>query len=324
MDRRFGLSLWSLAPVALLSFGCDSKPPQEGVQSSKTIRVVVVAEARDDPTWEIWSAEARRLEKQERFVKVELLAPPTQSPREQQSLLRSLGRQPLDAVCIAPTDAAAVCAAIDELTTTGVRVVTVGRDVPGSSRAAYCGPSETELGRAAARACVSVLEGQAAKTVMLLHAGMDDPIYGPRYRGFDQEFRQFRDLNLLREINCDRNRADALNLVREESRKYARAGCWAFLEDWPLRTAAAGERVVPDGCRAVLCSGSPRYLADLRNQRITALATYNYAIAARQALTIAVSLIRDHTSVSVQHHVTDVEVITLEDLADFERRMQGE
>jgi ABC-type sugar transport system substrate-binding protein len=324
MERRLSLRAWSLSLLMPLAWGCDATPSRKAPRTAESVHVVVVAEARDDPTWAMWEAAARRIEQQDRAVKVDLLAPPAQSPREQQSLIQALCGQQLDAACIAPTDAAAVRRAIDELAKTGVFVVTVGRDVAGSNRAVYCGPAEMEMGRAAARACAAALEGRATKTVLLLHAGQDDPIFGPRYLGFNQEIRQFREVTLLREVDCSRNRSDAVSLVRLESRKYPRTGCWVFLEDWPLRAAGAEERLVPTDCRVVLCNGSPRYFAALQDGRISALVTYDYAKSAYEAISVAASLARDNAAVVTQHRGVDVEIVTASDLADLERRWKSD
>ncbi len=319
-----GLTLSGLAAAATLLAavaGCEYE--DSGRRSRReVVRVTVVAEARDDPTWEVLVAASNEFERQERFVEVEVIGPQTTSPREQRALLEGLIGSGVDAVCLAPTDAAALRQTIDLLSQSGVRVVTVGRDAPRSKRDAYRGPSGAEIGRAAADACAAAVRDRS-KTAMLLHAGPDDPIYGSRRLGFLNELRLHEGITLLREVNCSRNPSAAVSMVRSESRKYSRVGCWVFLEDWPLRATPAVHRLMPRGCGIVLCNGSPRYLGLLREGLVVALITYDPRRAIEEALLAAARLAEGgDTRLIAPKSLTPVEIVTIGNLPHYEARWE--
>jgi ABC-type sugar transport system substrate-binding protein len=302
--------------------GC-SNDEDPGRRRGEVIHLTVVAEARDDPTWAIMEAASRWFAKQERFVKVEVLAPRTRSPREQRALLEGLVGGDVDAVCVAPTDAAALRQAIDRLSQSGISVVTVGRDVPGSNRVTYCGPSELEIGRAAAEACVAAVQ-ERSQTVMLLHAGPDDPVYGDRQFGFMRELPLHEGVTLLREVNCSQDSSEAVALVRLESRKYPRTGCWVFLEDWPLRTVQAVDRLLPRGCGIVLCNGSPRYWGLIREGLVVAVITYDHRQVMEKALEAAARLAQGgDTRLVAPKYLIPVEIVTIRNLPLYEARWEA-
>lgn len=309
-----------LAPLMILlsaAVGCDFD--EQSASHKQFVRIAIVAEARDDPTWAVMEAAAKRFERQQPFTRVDVSAPPTRSPREQQKLLGELTTDRVDVVCISPTDVQAVRPAIDRLVKTGIPVVTIGRDVPASTRTAYSGPSEVEIGRAAARACAAAVNDRS-KTVMLLHAGPGDTASGRRYLGFRQDLPLHDEVVLLRDVNCGGSASEARSLVRLESRKYPRIGCWVFLDDWPLRLAGAADRLSPPGCRIVLCNGSPRHFERLRDGRIAALITYDYRWAIDQALMTALYTIRGEQQIEARNSIAEVEIITAAELTREERR----
>jgi ABC-type sugar transport system substrate-binding protein len=275
----------------------------------------------DDPTWAVVEAAAKRCEEQDRFSTIDVMAPETHSPREQRELLLGLLEREVDVVCVLPTDVESVRSVIDRLAQNGIPVVTIGRDVPGSNRRAYCGPIEAEIGRAAAQACVAAVQGRPG-TVMLLHAGTDTPVYGERYQGFQAGLRPQAGLRILRAVDCGGSRSDAVRLVRLESRKYPRVGCWVFLEDWPLRAVSASERLLPNQCGIVLCNGSPRYFDWLRDGRIVAMITHDLQRTLKEGMLAAVQLAdpRWREGEFALDYTAEVETVTAKNLAGHEAR----
>lgn len=315
------IGLIAVTAVPLLAGGCDRETSER--RDKRMVRLIIVGEAQDDPTWSVLQLTATRFQAEERFAVVEAVAPPTRSPRQQRVLLEGLAARGADAVCIAATDADAVRPTINLLVQKGIPVVTFGRDVPDSGRVVYCGPLEDEIGRAAAEACVAAVQARRTRTVMLLHSGLDDPVYGRRYRSFKRHLAPEQSVVLLREIDCAPNRSDLVVSVRLESRKYPRTACWVFLEDWPLRGLRADDRLLPRGCGLVLCNGSPRYFPLIRDGRATALIGYNFRRAAEEALLAAFWRAEESTSALTPHHITPVEVITIENVTVFEERWRS-
>lgn len=316
-------SVWLILAVsaALLAVGHTSgcKTQRRPAEAMEPVRIAVVGVAKDDPTWPVIQAAARWFTERNRRAEVEVMATETASPSEQQKLLTELASRPFDAVCVAPADPVSARTAINDLVQQGKRVVTFGRDVPQSNRHAFCGPSEFEIGRAAVRACMAVLKGRL-QTIILLHAGAQDEIYGDRYCAFKSELPFLGEATLLREVDCQGRWFDAAHLVRVEARRYPRVGCWVFLDDWPLRAASEKDRLLPLGCGIVLCNGSPRYFKRLRDGRILALIGFDYREAAENALFAAARSGQAAGETFSGSHNIPSEIITIRELESYENR----
>lgn len=294
---------------------------------SKVVRIVVIGEGLDEPTWPVIEATGRRFAKKYALTTVDARAPRTSSPRAQQELLKSLTSESFDAACIYPTDPSAVREEINSLSQRGLAVVTIGRDVQPSRRASYCGSSSFEVGKASVLAASRILEHRN-KTLMLLHGGTESDDVSKRYYGFKQGFSQTAGLQILREVNCRGNAQDAAHLVRKESRRYPRAGCWVFLDDWPLRALRRDEALVPLGETIILCNGSPRYFDRVRDGQIQAMIVYDVQKAVEESLFAAVRLVEDRRGGFAATFDVPPEIVTAKELPSYEARwkrwMNGE
>lgn len=276
----------SIALSVIASCRSDEAPIARGRGFT---RIALIGVGKDHPTWPILQTSARQIAGRRGRLDIIALAPDTASPRAQQDLLNNIATEKAEAVCINPLDASALAPAITELVQRGIPVITFGSDVPNSNRNGYCGPLESDIGLEAARACDLLSKGSSS-SIMLLDAGEDDEFYGARYNAFKAFLPASRGISILRDLNCHRNRGDALELVRAESRKYPRAAGWVLLDDWPLRVLAPGQRLVPEGCGIVLCNADPRYNNHLLDGRITAMIGYDFRETVQQALYAAVRL----------------------------------
>ncbi|MCZ6698213.1 MAG: substrate-binding domain-containing protein [Planctomycetota bacterium] len=266
-----------------VSGGCEPDSPSR--PSKHAVHIVIIGEAKDEPTWPVIRSAAAWLTDYLDEVTVESVAPETSSPRAQLELLKECSDREVSAVCILPLDPESLRAAIDALVRTGKPVLTFGRDVEGSARVSYCGPSEIDLGEAAAEACLATMD-DPIKTVILLSSKAER--YGRRTRAFKRALKRTPRAELMREVSCEPSAFDAVRVVRRESRMYPRVGAWVFLDDWPLRGLEADERLVPRRCRVVVCDGSPVYFENLRNGEIYSLIGYDVREAAREVLLAAV------------------------------------
>ncbi len=311
------------AALLLLASGCDSAgDPRDLPESVSARRIVVIAEDREEPLWSMLGKVAASGRSRRRPLEILVDAPSLSSATAQQELLRKLtSPQPL-ALCLIPTELDALRGQLDALVRGGLPVILIGRDLPETRRTAYCGPVEYEIGQAAARVAAT-LAAHGSRTVILAHAGADDRMYGERYAGFVRELPLFRDVTLLREVDCGRTRGDALTLIRSEARRYPRAGCWVLLGDWPFRALPDAERLLGPDDRIVLCHVGLKYLPRLRRTDLAALVTADLARAAEQAVSLAIQW-TDPKAVPEQTIVTiPVEVVTPENLADYERRFSA-
>jgi ABC-type sugar transport system substrate-binding protein len=306
---------------AALAVGCKPEDQVKPPDREQT-HIVVVGEAKDDPTWPVLQAAIRWFTDHYRLATVELQAPDSASAGRQQALLQELVGKDVDAVCLAPTDPNSLRVVVNDLVRCGKRVVTIGRDVPNSDRRMCSGPSEFEIGQAAARACEMALKGRSP-TVILLHAGLQDDIYGPRYYGFKEQLRLLADVRLLREVDCGGKTLDAVHLVRTESRRYPRVGCWVLLDDWPLRVIPESDRLLPLGCGIVLCNGSPRYFPRVRDGQILAMIVFDFRRAVEEALFAAA---RKDQPGGARHPDTlalPAEIITVRELDSYADRWKA-
>ena len=308
-----GLALGVLVPASCRQDADGRSRPQAEKH------IVVVAVGKDDPTWPVIEATAQWFESQRRFVTVEAVAPEKTSPVEQQQILEALATQRVDAVCVAPVDPRAIRQVIKDLVHRGKRVALIGRDVPDSGRFCYCGPSEFAIGQAAAQACALAVRSRS-NTVMLLHAGADDAVYGSRYAGFKHELPVVGDVHLLREIDCGGQWLDAAHIVRKESRMYPRVGCWVMLDDWPLRVVRPSDPLLPLGCGIVLCCDSPRYIDRMRNGQIMAMVAFDYRRAVQNAILIAADLGNAPMEENESSWILPSEIITAAELDAYEQR----
>lgn len=334
-DSLAGLVRHSSSPVRLaaistllLTLGaCDQQGDAgPGGSAPELIRIALVGQTKQDATWPVLQAAARWFSGRSVRAETEAMAPDSASPEAQERMLRGLVGQPFHAVCIVPSDPDAIRTAVQGLVRHGKRVVIIGRDIPQSNRHAYCGPSEFEVGRAAVRACTGALMGRA-KSIILLHGGSGEGFSSDRYFGFKNALPMLRDVQVLRELDCGGKILDALRLLRAESHRYPRVGCWVMLDDWPLRAASETERLLPLGCGIVLCNASPRHFARLRDGQILALVGYDFHRAVREALFAAARAAQTAGQTDEGSFDAPTEIITVRELPSYEARWkqwQGE
>ncbi len=313
--QRFAIAFLVLG-VPLLASCRDT---QGNARSRTEKHIIVVGIGKDDPTWPVIEAAAQSFESQRPLVTVEAVAPERTSPVEQQQILEDMASQRMDGICVAPVDPRAILPVIQNLVRQGKSVVLIGRDVPKSGRSGYCGPSEFEIGQAAAQACEVAIRSRS-NTIMLLHAGADDVVYGSRYTGFHYELPVIENVHLLREINCGGKWLDAAHIVRKESRMYPRVGCWVMLDDWALRTLRPNDSLLPIGCGILLCGDSPRHIDRMRNGQILAMIAFDYRRAVENALAIATEFGNSPINNDAPSRILPSKIITAAELDAYEQQ----
>lgn len=322
--RRLPFFLVAAATTLLFVTGaCDEGRPSRSrrLTDRQTVRVAVVSEGKDEPTWQIITSVARRFEKLYPYAKFDVVAPASATPTAQQEILEGFLKGDANVICVIPIDAMATRAVIDRLVKAGRPIVTIGRDSPQSGRAVFCGPAESEVGRRAAEACRLALP-EDTRTAMILHGGEDREAFRGRYYAFKAALPTVGKVRVLREIDCRGNPVEAVRLVREQSRLYPRVGCWVLLEDWPLRTLRPADRLLPLGIRMVLCNGSPKYFARMRSGEITAIVTFDYLDAVENGFRAALRLSVGEGVESASIVASPTETITIRELNGYERRWQ--
>lgn len=315
--RHASLFAWVFASC-VIGAGCDERSGESQSRIEPT-RILFVGEGKDVASWRVIEATTRAFAEAHPHVTVEAIAPPISSPVGQKNILVSLAEHDVDAICLFPIHPDAMGAIVSEIANGGIPVVVVGRDIIGSRRSAYCGPSESELGEKTVTACDMVLE-KRSKTLMLLHASQADERQGFRYRGFQHELPMAGGIHVVREVDCGGDPAEAVRLAKSESRKYPRIGCWALLDDWPLRSLPPHERLFGLGITMVVCDSDPSLWPRMEDGQIQAMVGYDLREAIRAGLSIALRL----TMPDDRRFVTDVhikaEVFTEANMAQLKAR----
>ena len=310
--------------LLLIAGACDWDRPGRArkPRDRLDVRIAVVAEGRDEPTWQILTSAARRFEELYPYAHFEIVAPENPTPTEQQAVLESFLRSDANVICVIPIDALAAGVVIDRLVKAGRPVVTIGRDSPLSGRAVFCGPAESQIGGSAAAACRLALPPDT-RTAMILHGGEGLAAYRGRYYAFKAALPTVGKIRLLREVDCQGNPVEAVRLVRAQSHLYPRLGCWVLLEDWPLRALPPSDRLLPLGCGMVLCNGSPKYFARMRSGEITAMVAFDYLDAVGNGFRAALRLATAENLESASIIASPTETITVRELDGYQRRWKA-
>lgn len=322
LHRQLASTTAAAATLLILTAGaCDWDRPSNPHRPAErlTVRIAVVAEGKNEPTWQIITAAARHFEEMYPYAEFRVVAPESPTPTGQQAVLEGLLQTDATAICVVPIDAMAVGMEINRLVKAGRPVVTIGRDCPQSGRAVFCGPAESQVGRSAAEACRLAIPPDT-QTVMVLHGGQRHEAYRGRFYAFGETLPTVGNYRILREIDCQGNSVEAVQLVRKQSRLYPRVGCWVLLEDWPLRMLRPTDRLLPLGCGMVLCNGSPKYFARVRSGEITAMITFNYLDAVENGFRAALRLATGDSLESAYLIASPTETVTIRELDAYESR----
>ena len=311
------LCLFVLACIAIA--GCDPPVSSAPRPSRATIRIAIVGTSAEDPVWDVLRTVAGQIVSETPRASVAFFAPKDGTPSGQQAVLAELQSADIDAVCLLPVDSESVRDGVRDLIQGGKPVVLLACDVPRSPRSVFVGPSEMEVGQAAARACVRLLP-EDRQTVMLLHAGLESSAYGVRYAAFKSQLREEPTGELFKEFDCGGNGVKAQQIIRRQSRLYPRIGGWVLLDDWPLRRLSDSEQLIPLGCSVILCRDDPKYFSAVRRGDIDALVTYDLFHAISEAVGATIRLAEDRRNNLIEHIVIPTEIVTYEDIDWHEER----
>jgi hypothetical protein len=126
----------------------------------------------------------------------------------------------------------------------------------------HIGLNDAEVGRALAELTALALNEKG--TIMLLHAGIEHDVYGPRRRSFLEHLQRYTDIELFAEINAQCDPRQARTLIRERSRRYPRLDAWVFLDDWPLRDLQNPSSLFQPPTRLITVGGTPEHVQLIR------------------------------------------------------------
>jgi ABC-type sugar transport system substrate-binding protein len=282
-----------------LIWGCDKLPTADDA-GAKAVRlkrrpevIAFVGAARRDPLWPVLRASGEQYGRDLCSMEVRFLCPSGDSPQDQIDLLRSLDGPTLQGLCIQINNIAAVEPTLRRLHKRGMRIVSMVQPAPQDIRVAHVGFDEAAIGRALAQATARAIRDRG--TIMLLHAGLEHPVYGPRLIGFEQEFSARHRIKVLASIDCRMDPLQARSIIRERSKRFPRLSAWVSLADWPLQGLGLADDPLPAGCRFITFGGSPPHWPLIRNGTSPAIVAANYREMGAKAIQYCEVAIRNPT-----------------------------
>lgn len=313
--------------ISLLIFADACDAPPQGPERAPSRRPGVHKAAVVGPTvehlvWPIIRKHAAALEaadERTRFVFYEI---PTDTPLALRNTLEDVTQSDCAAVLIYSPWVVNCVGAIDRLTIGGKRVVLVGTDEPRSRRAVYCGPSNSELGRAAADVCIQMI-AESRQTVMLMHGKPSFPPSAARLTGFKDHLERTGTLEVFKELNCKDDPIEAQRMLRRQSRLYPRVGAFVMLDDWAFRNFEVDERLTPAEAIAVVCGDSTHLRALLRRHEIDCIISYNVSKSVESGLRVVSRLAADTADEVLTEVITPPILVKMNDIDAHEARWKA-
>ncbi len=299
--------------------GCEqapAPPPPTSRPAPEAGVIAFVGAGRNDPLWPVLRTGAEQYASAGARMTIVTLCPDGDSARDQIALLAGLRDPDLRGLCIQPADVAAILPSLSRFFNQGICIVSMIQPVPERLRVAHVGFDEEAVGRELARLTVQVLPADA--TFMLLHAGLDDPVHGPRLIGFERQMQTSHGPDLLAEIDCRGDPREARAVIRDRAARYPRLTAWVALADWPLRGIPAAEEAMGPTAAFITFGGTPEHCALIRSGRSPAVLAANYrelGIKAAQFCEAAIRHPSDHKPV---YHAP-LRSVALSNLHEYER-----
>ena len=251
-----------LLAAFLVAGGCDEPPPPrvgaallQSAPARDPALVAFVGAGEGDPLWPILKTGAQRYGDRLGAIRIRFLIPTGRSAQDQIECLRSLGDLELRGLCIHIIDADALKPILRKMYNRGIRIVSIIHPAPREIRAGHVGFNERRIGAALAETTISALDG--AGSIVLLHAGYEHPIYGPRRIAFENTLKPHRQIEVFARKDCRTNPREARRIIRDYSQRFPRLSAWVALDDWPLRDRGLDDLAVPPGCKFITFGGTP-------------------------------------------------------------------
>jgi len=265
---------------SILPGACDDWPPGSSARGPyPRIRadlgfIAFVGAGEGDPLWPILKTSAQRYAHRLGEMEVRYLCPAGNSPQDQIDVLQSLNDPDMRGLCIQIINAKALTPIFDEMHNRGIRIVSMIRPAPERYRVAHVGFDEAAIGEALADVTAKVLDG--AGSIMLLHAGYEHPIYGPRLIAFEKQLSWHREIEVYAKQDCQTDARRARRIIRERSQRFPRLSAWVALDDWPIRDLGLGEPTFWPGCKFITFGGTPAHWILLQRGTSPAIVAANY------------------------------------------------
>ncbi len=232
-----------------------SLPPTSPGYTSDRGYIAIIAAGRNDPWWPIIQVGARRYHDALGGKDLRFFLPEGDEVQDQIKVLETLERKDLHGICIHPASTDAILSSLEPIHMSGVPVVTMLTALDVDWNLSHVGLDDREIGVQLARLTARALDHQG--TVMLLHAGFEDRVYGPRRRHLLEEWRRYPKIELFAQIDCHANPREARAIMRERSARFPRLSAWVSVGDWPLRDWDGSPPLLPAPMQFITFGGTP-------------------------------------------------------------------
>lgn len=292
--RSFARVVRALARVGVIALlilcRCDGPSGPGTGQDKYEGSICVVGRGPRDPLARMLVQEVDRFRQAFPRIRVELLQPKVETAQAQHDSLEGLATQRWNVVVVWVTEPFILRGDLDQISRQGAPVVLLGRDVPDSGRAVFCGVAERDAGAALADACAHVLPGGG--TIGVLYGGKTDPAVAERWDGFRTAVEKKAGLSMLRAVDCSNRELESTGILATEIRKYPRMGGWVLLDAWPLQGLSADATPVPPEAALVFFSHGLDELARIKRGQSVAMVTVDAREMVRRGLSMALLRLR--------------------------------
>jgi ABC-type sugar transport system substrate-binding protein len=317
-----GLTLFA---VSIAAAGAACRDVSSDVRSATSDRtrqgyVAFIGAGPGDPLWPVLRAGAKRYLAAGSPLEIRLFNSPTDIPEAQADLLGKLNDPDLRGVCVEVKDVDAVASPLEHLVNRGLVVVTMIESGGPRARSTHVGLDDTQVGEALAN-CATHALGDKGGSVMVLHAGDNHPIYGPRHLAFMEKMRRNSRIAILADLDCKGDPAQARRIIQERSARYPRLDLWVAMDDWPLADDTSPRDVFPrgrQGPRYITFGGLPRQWPLVRDGLCPCIVAADYGAIAGRAAQFCISGVREPTQERRDFYVP-LKPVNMENLDEYRR-----
>jgi ribose transport system substrate-binding protein len=223
------------AAVSLVALWCGA--PGFGRAQTRDLTVAMIGKSMANPVFVAAHRGAQETAKTlgaklGLTINVRILTPDREDAALQSERLADAVRQRVDAILIAPTDAALVTPAIDKAVDAGVVVMTFDNDAPESKRFAHYGPDDVAAGERVMDELASQLGGKGK--VAVLAGNREAANLRARAAGVQRAAERHPGIELIGPIyHEEKPQVAAAEMLRINKETPALKG-WALVGGWPL------------------------------------------------------------------------------------------
>jgi ABC-type sugar transport system substrate-binding protein len=254
--------------------------------------VAFVGAGPNDPLWPVLRAGGKRYLDTGSLMDIRFFNPPSDAPQAQVDLVAHLNDPDLLGLCIQINDVEAMTPILERLRKRGITVITMVKLAGTRDRFTHVGLDEMQIGEMLAHCTIQYL-GDKGGTIMVLHAGDQHPVYGPRHLAFVDQVRRNSKIDVLADLDCKGDPREARRIIKDRTERYPRLNLWVSMDDWALADGTPGSEVFGKGPRYITSGGLPRQWPLVRSGVCPCVVGADYGDIAARAAQFCISGVRE-------------------------------